>query len=330
MSKAFPQTQEASGRRASPGRGAVRPSVLDLWATLVGRDEACANALGQLLLARPGLVNELNDLSTAADHLHRRLVEELAHEGRTGSSAGSWLAATTLMLECADRRAEALALCSEVMPRLIETCSADPSSLHLIERFLRKSGVQDAQSTALFLQLRSACMMAGDQPGGSSELRGMALDAFVAGRTAEAERIYRHLIAHGFEPGGTRAHLARVLIATGREPEAAPIVREAWDYRDQEPTYISGRILFLQALLAILAGEDASTPLSRLKGIIGHPAIAMDWTMTPVLVQVAPRLSEEQRELFSALLDVLSSSHGLTQLEALPAWRRVVAPTGGN
>lgn len=332
MSKAVHQNREASnGFRTAPAAGAVPPSVLDLWPTLPGRDDACADALGRLLLAQPKLVNELHDLSTAAHHLRQGLTDALADEGGTGSPAGLWLAATTHVLESAGRRAEALRLCREVMPSLIATCSADPASLRLIERFLRKPGVTDPQSLALFLQLRSACLMAREQPGGDADLRGMALDAFITGRLEDAERIYRHLMARGFEPGGSRAHLARALIAMGREPEAAAIVREAWDYRDQEPIYVAGRIAFLQALLTALAGADASPPLRRLKGIIGHSDIAMDWTMAPVFERVAPRLADEQRELFSTLLDVLSSSRDGEELDALPAWRRIdEAQIGGT
>jgi tetratricopeptide (TPR) repeat protein len=338
LNKPIRQQRDASGFDSPLGRAERRPCVLDLWATSVGRNEMAANALGRLLLAQPALVNDLHDLPTAAKHLGRMLKERLAGSPGAGSSgagsrgagssAASWLVAAALVLEADGRRSEALALCSDALPALLKAGAVDPFCIAMLEPFLRRPGVQDGQAFKLFLQLRSASLIAQQHAGSDTELRGLGLDAFVAGRLDEAERIYRHLIARDFEPGGTRCHLARVLIAAGREREAAALARQAWDYRDREPLYIRARMLYLQALLAALAGENPQAPLSALKEFTARPAVRMDWTMVPVLERVAPRLSAELRELFSALLATLSSG-GLPQLEALPAWRRIpCAQTG--
>ncbi|MCX6901629.1 MAG: hypothetical protein NT105_23360 [Verrucomicrobia bacterium] len=153
------------------------------------------------------------------------------------------------------------------------------------------------------------------------ENRQRALDCYQNCKYAEAEKLLRPFIAEGYELAGTHCHLARVLLMMDREPEARQEVAQAWEHRNNSPSYVIPRILFFQVLFALLdeaktaaAAPPAVSPsaakpprpasadlLERLRDELVEKKSYAEWTLRPLLHHVRPRLNEEDFELICAL-----------------------------
>jgi hypothetical protein len=149
--------------------------------------------------------------------------------------------------------------------------------------------------------------MASKEPGALLALRGVAYDAFEEGFFSEAEVIYRHLLAHDFELAGTHCHLARALLALGRDADATAQVNSAWECRSVCDQYILVRILFLKSLLVTLAGQDDQSPLKMLKeALLRNPRARQSWLIAPVLDRLQPRLTPRSYAFFTQMAQAVS------------------------
>ena len=99
----------------------------------------------------------------------------------------------------------------------------------------------------------------------------------------------------------------------------------AWEDRAGSPRYIEQRIRFFQALFEMLDGGDAGGMLREIATAAREPGAQNEWTIQPVLEHLASRLTAEQRELMASLGKALGDSNKLVELDALPAWQRIVA-----
>ena len=72
------------------------------------------------------------------------------------------------------------------------------------------------------------------------------------GEYAQAEKLLNGLLDAGFEPAGTRHHLARVCLITDRFAEAREHVAQGWAARADAKPYLIARLLWFQLALAWL------------------------------------------------------------------------------
>jgi tetratricopeptide (TPR) repeat protein len=136
-----------------------------------------------------------------------------------------------------------------------------------------------------------------------------------------AEEALLILLDQQFEVPWTRRYLACLYLLTGRETEAADAVREAWAQRDQAPPYVVPRILFLQAILALLAGGDPRRFLARIKGVLGPKDAHAAWTIGPVLDHLAARLPPRDLAFLRKLAAALGDAKALPELDGEDLWR---------
>ncbi|MGD0388434.1 MAG: tetratricopeptide repeat protein [Tepidisphaeraceae bacterium] len=284
--------------------------VLDLWEQGIDRHESCAAALARLIVAQPERVGTFADPAIVESCLRAELKQVLA--SAKPSNAAFWLSAIAQFLDWKGRPNEAAELYLESIDVLKTTRGFEHAETHAVAnamgRLLHLLG-REREACLIGHELRVAPLLARTDDVSLTALRDAAYDALAAGCFAEAEAIYRHLLARNFEPAGTHCHLARVLLALGREADAAAEVNHAWECRPGVEPYIIARILFLQALLATLAGQDAQTPLTMLQEILRqNPGATHSWLMTPVLDQVQPRLTPQSHAFFARLAREMTGS----------------------
>jgi len=297
-------------RKSEPEQPADAPSgsVLELWEQGVGRHEYCAAALARLMMAEPDRVSTFADPAVVESALRAALQQEL--DGAKTSSAAFWLSAIAQFLDLKGRINEAADVYREALDPLKKSRGADHDETHAIayelDRFLRRLG-REKEASSIGFELRVEPLLGRNDEASLLALRGAAYDAFAIGGYAEAEGIYRHLLARNFEPAGTHCHLARVLLASGREAEATAEVNSAWEKRSEDDPYIIARILFLKALLDTLAGQDAQSSLNALKELLmNNPGARHTWLIAPVLDRVQERLTPQSQAFFSQMARALS------------------------
>jgi hypothetical protein len=296
--------------KGAPEAPAFLPTgcVLDLWEQGVDRRDLCATALARLVVAQPERVTTFADPAIVESSLRAALKQELA--SRKSLNAAFWFSAIVQFLEfngCTDKTA---AVYREVLDYLKSARGAEHAETHALaeelDRFLRRMG-REKEAFLIRHELGIGPLMAGKDAGSLLALRGAAYDAFEAGCFAEAEAIYRHLLARDFEPGGTHCHLARALLALGRDADATAEVNSAWECRSDTDQYVIVRILFLKALLATLAGEDDQSPLEMLKEtLLRNPGARQAWLIAPVLNRLQPRLTPQSHAFFTRMAQAVS------------------------
>ena len=284
------------------------PCVLDALDQCAPDDKLCLLAFAMLLLSEPQLVGQIHSLAAAEQCLRRRLDHDRDDDACEPSETLILLLALAQLLNKSGRTQEGN-ICYYQAIDTIMSCSADPKEISKLaqefDEMLRRVGQEDAARTIRHrLQVQRFMAQTGENR--FCLLRNLAFDAFVAADYAEAEHIYRYLLLHHFEIAGTHCHLARILLLTGRADEASQVVENAWQNRSDSTPYVIVRIHFFRALLATLAGHDATEHLSALTESLNIPGSHSTWLMTPVLHALQPRLTPESYAFFTHLADTLS------------------------
>jgi hypothetical protein len=289
--------------------GATSASVLDLWENGMDMRDSCAAAVGRLIVAQPERASTFADPAILESALRSALAEELADTNPEPSS--TWLPAIAEFLDLQGRVQEAVDIYREALNRVKVACGCEGSETRAvaagIDRLLRRLG-REEEARAIARELRLEPLMGRRDHDSLLALRDAAFSALAAGSLPEAETIYRYLLTQNFEPSGTHCHLARVLLAGGQDADATAAISAAWECRNSSvESYIVARILFLQALLATLAGQDAQSPLTTLKDLLLHdPAARHSWLIAPVLSRVQTRLTPRSHEFFVSLAQEMS------------------------
>jgi tetratricopeptide (TPR) repeat protein len=228
------------------------------------------------------------------------------------SKSAFWVSAVAQFLEFKGRSSEAAAVYRQALDSLKAAHGPDHPKTKIVAeelaRFLHRLGKKDEASLVRH-ELQVEHLLTRSDPGSLLALREVAYGAFSSGCFVQAEVCYRHLLAHNFEPPGTHCHLARVLIALGRDADAAAEVGRAWECRPEDEPYIILRILFFKALLATLAARDAQAPLTMLKQLLrDHPTATHPWRIAPVLERIRPRLTPPSHAFFTQLSQAITGN----------------------
>lgn len=161
------------------------------------------------------------------------------------------------------------------------------------------------------------------------ERRVMAMNCVFMQAYEQAEHLLRSVLQVDFEVPGTYCHLARVCLLTGRPAEAKVHTQSAWDRRDQAPSYVVPRILWLRLLFA-LADGGASESLAS--SILGDLRVALQddksfgaWKMDEVLVQIrkgaAGELDQAGVDLLGVIIEALNDKSARPKLDEYLALR---------
>lgn len=301
--------------------------AVELWRLGLNRTDAAARAAAAILMRNPSRFAALPERGALADCLQTTLSSV-----RNGTAAGerhaaALLAALGALAEAQGDLREAERYLHEALSAHSRTDGPDhrdtESAVERIVGFLKRTG-RPAEATE-FRRARHVERLV--REGGSEThvpLRQAAYELFLAGRYAEAEAILRQLLGWDFDVAGTRCHLARLCLLTNREAEARAEIAAAWKNHVGAAKYIELRILFFNALFAVLDGGDGREPLRAIAAGLREPGAHNTWTIQPVIDHLAPQLPAGQRELMAALGHALSDSEKLSELEKRPAWQQVL------
>jgi len=102
------------------------------------------------------------------------------------------------------------------------------------------------------------------------EVRTAALDAYRLGDYALAQTLLERNLAQGFEPPGTRGHLARIALVTGDYAGAADHAAQGWAHRAAAPPYVIPRNLWLQLAARLLGGGASAQPDCEPQRLLGR------------------------------------------------------------
>lgn len=153
------------------------------------------------------------------------------------------------------------------------------------------------------------------------ELRKCAGSCFNMEEYGAAERLLNRVLDQNFEVPGTHCHLARICLITNHVNDARQHTDSAWHHRSEAPRYVIPRILWFQITLSLLDAVDPSLHLGRLKTALVADDAFMEWTMTPVLEHLKPKLAPENHAFLTALVAAMSDKENLSSLDQFPQWR---------
>ncbi|MDD2734736.1 MAG: hypothetical protein PHF56_12405 [Desulfuromonadaceae bacterium] len=156
-------------------------------------------------------------------------------------------------------------------------------------------------------------------------VRSLARELFVSERHADAERLYRGLLAQKFQLPGTLIHLARILLIQDRLPEARKAIADAWKLlRNQDvwdvPFYVLHRVIFFRILCAMLTRGDYSRQVARLKRALLKNSLRELWTIEPVIMHFKTYLRPSDLDFLVALAEAINSAENMDRLNVFPAW----------
>ncbi len=147
-----------------------------------------------------------------------------------------------------------------------------------------------------------------------------ALSLFLDGEYGRAEALIRDLIEAKFEPSSSCVHLARILMMTNNISEARKAIAQAEEHKKDAEFYVVLRIIYFQALFAVLDKKDFNEYLSRLKSGFEKEGAQSDWTMRPVLESLKPQIPAHLYKLLIAILDAMTARNKLPRLSNFPLW----------
>ena len=282
--------------------------ILDAWDQCAHDNEICACAIAMLLLSQAGLVGQLNSLEAVEQCLQRKLQD--IDQGAAGvGERRIWLLALAQIMTRTGRPAEADA-CYQRAIEAVATSSFDADEISLmadgVADLLEEAG-QETAAVIVRRRLRAHVLIAAGDNDTLLELRELAFAAYQTAQYADAERIYRHLVSRNFETSGTHCHLARVLLAMGRDAEASGAVEAAWRMHADSPPFVIVRIHYLRGAVGHPGrpgrrGSSGRAPASALETPESH----YSWLLRPLLDALTPRMAPESCEFFIQLADTLS------------------------
>ncbi len=152
-------------------------------------------------------------------------------------------------------------------------------------------------------------------------LRYIALDLYVKGRFADAEPIYQHLVARGYELASTHCHTARLRLMEGKYLEASQEIDKAWDNRAYAKSYVIPRIHYLRLMVNMINKEEYKHLLLSIFHALREKYSTLVWTIEPVLEQVKPQLLTSQYVLLNLLVPVLNGIKSINSLNESEEWK---------
>jgi len=165
-----------------------------------------------------------------------------------------------------------------------------------------------------------------EKSGGLVTVRSLALDLFLVGSFKASERLYQGLLARRFEQPGTLVHLARVLLMQDRLPEAQEAITSAWklmqkqNVRQETPSYVLSRIIFFRILYAILARDNCSCLVTRLKRDLRENFRREAWTIGPVIAHFKQYIRPCDVEFLEAIAGAINSQENMDRLNGFSVW----------
>jgi len=301
-------------------------NALELWRLNLDRSPACARAIATTVAKNPGEL-AAPDRPVAEACLRAALAAEPPLDPLQLARCHAGLAE---LLKAGGHPDEVEHCCREAF-QLLEAAAGlahddtQAAGLTLV-RLLRETD-REEQADRLSIRLRAAMLGDGADEFDLLEHRQLALEMFQAAQYAEAVALYRRLVGRAFELPSTWCHLARVHLMTDDIAGVRAAVAQAVCHQAGAPAYVVCRIHFLQALLHSLAGEPWTEPLRQIKTVLAQSYAHMDWIMQPVLDRWQPQLPPATHDLLAKVAAALADDSQLPELEALDAWKNLVADT---
>jgi hypothetical protein len=155
-------------------------------------------------------------------------------------------------------------------------------------------------------------------------LRQQAFTCYENGNYICAVELLRELLQGQFELPSTHCHLVRVLLMMDMQDEARLELNLAWETREEGPTYVLPRVLFLQCLFAMLDHVEIAGIVRQIREAFELPDAHLDWTVRPLIDHMRRHLSDADCQFLAALADAVSDRGSMPDLDEFPQWREAV------
>ena len=153
-------------------------------------------------------------------------------------------------------------------------------------------------------------------------IRNRAFELYESASYDQALPLLETLLQENFEIPSTRCHIARILLLTGNETRAREEIEFASKCSAEAPAYVKLRILFFQAMFAILDKGNAKTFIEKLKYALTVDN-ANTWSIQRVLNHLQSRLTETEFAFLNTLASALGEVGARPKLEGFAAWREI-------
>ena len=155
-------------------------------------------------------------------------------------------------------------------------------------------------------------------------LRQHAFNCYENGDFMRAVEFLRELLQGRFELPSTHCHLVRVLLMMDMQDEARLELNLAWETREEGPTYVLTRVLFLQCLFAMLNHVEIAGIVRQIREAFELPDAHLDWTIRPLIDHMRGHLSDADCQFLEALADAVSDRGSMPDLDEFPQWQEAV------
>ncbi len=143
-------------------------------------------------------------------------------------------------------------------------------------------------------------------------------------KPADAESFYRQAISSEPNNPDPRANLALFLLSQGRNREAEDQAVGALTANDQSVQAKAEALLYI-GLSAKLENKDDSHALGRLRTLLKNDFVRIPWSFEDIFEVAAPKLTEDDTKLYSALGAAILDTNRVSDLETLPRWQHIKA-----
>jgi len=153
-------------------------------------------------------------------------------------------------------------------------------------------------------------------------LRRLALNRFEMGDYHTTEELLFRLLNTGFEVISTHIHLTRLFFVTNQISKSVEHINLAWAMKAEAKPYVLTRLVWFKIALAFINHEPVNYFLGQLKTVLKNNDAIMEWKMKPVLDHIKSKITDDQHDLLSALVDAMSYVEKLNLLEKFEIWRK--------
>ncbi|NCQ30379.1 MAG: tetratricopeptide repeat protein, partial [Armatimonadetes bacterium] len=139
----------------------------------------------------------------------------------------------------------------------------------------------------------------------------------------EGERLYRRALELDPEHAANTSNFAELLLVRGRFDECKQVLRRAWSLARDDEGLVPGAVLLYWCLVTRAEDRDDAPGLGRLKALLQAGFVRLTWSFADVLAAVEPRLSADDKRLYSALAEAILDDAKVCELDQFGRWTEI-------
>jgi Tfp pilus assembly protein PilF len=139
----------------------------------------------------------------------------------------------------------------------------------------------------------------------------------------EAERLYRRGLELDPVNAYSTGNFAGFLLAQSRFDECRQVLPRGWSLARDDGGQVLGEVLLYWCLVTRAEARDDTPGLGRLKALLQAGFVRLTWSFADVLAAVEPRLSADDKRLYSALAGAILDDAKVCELDQFGRWTEI-------